>query len=403
MRATLAYLNAAHFLDHYFLLIFPTAVLAIHPVWGMGYGEALALAIPGLVAFALATPVAGWLGDHYGERPLMMAFFLGIGLASMATGLAAGPVTLAAGLTAIGVFASIYHPVGTAFLVRTTERTGAALGVNGVFGNLGVAAAAGITGLIAASFGWRAAFIIPGAVALVVGIAFILRSADVPGSRPGNPPSHWSPAARVDRTKVLAFVAASALFGGLVFNGVTIALPKLFEERLAGATNLGEVGLYASLVFAIGAFVQIPVGIALDRIGARPVIIAMTSLQAVLFIVVAHSDGVMAVIVAIPLMAAVFGEIPVSAWLVGRYVVPRFRARAYSIEYLLALGVSAAVVPLISVLHSRTGSQTALLLVLSGCITMVLLAALLLLPGGRRGMPGAGDRQDHQATANRDC
>jgi membrane fusion protein, multidrug efflux system len=150
MRGPILYINIAHFLDHYFLLIFPTAVLAIAPAWGMGYGEALALATPGFVAFALATPAAGWLGDRYGEAPLMAVFFIGIGLASVATGLAAGPVSLAIGLTAIGLFASIYHPVGTAYLVRLAARTGAALGVNGVFGNLGVAAAAGLTGVITA-------------------------------------------------------------------------------------------------------------------------------------------------------------------------------------------------------------------------------------------------------------
>lgn len=381
MRRTLLYLNVAHFLDHYLLLIFPTAVLAIHPAWGMTYGAALALAIPGFVVFALATPIAGWLGDRYGERPLMIIFFIGIGLASMATGLAAGPVTLATGLAAIGLFASIYHPVGTAFLVRAADRTGAALGVNGVFGNLGVAAAAGMTGLVAASLGWRAAFIIPGVVAVGAGLAFMLHATGVPasGSRDVSSPS-W-PTTRVDRKNVLAFVAVSALFGGLVFNGVTIALPKLFEERLAGMATIGEVGVYASLVFAIAAFTQIPAGIVLDRIGARPLILVMTCVQTVLFLVVARLDGILAVILSIPLMVAVFGELPVSAWLVRHHVAPRYRARVYSVEFLLALGVSAAVVPLISVLHGRTGSQTALFLVLSGCIAIVLLAALALLPG----------------------
>ncbi|MEX1109293.1 MAG: hypothetical protein WEC00_10305 [Dongiaceae bacterium] len=55
----LRFLNAGHFCDHYFLLIFPTAVIAIQDDWQMDYGEALALGTPAVVAFALGTLLAG--------------------------------------------------------------------------------------------------------------------------------------------------------------------------------------------------------------------------------------------------------------------------------------------------------------------------------------------------------
>lgn len=391
MRGTLLYLNLAHFLDHYFLLIFPTAVLLIHPAWGLGYGEALALATPGFIAFALATPVAGWLGDRYGEVRLMLVFFIGIGLASIGTGLATGPVSLAIGLTAIGLFASIYHPVGTAYVVRVAERTGAALGVNGVFGNLGVAAAAGLTGLIAAWLGWRATFIIPGMVAVALGISFAFFAKNAAKGGATEEAKQVFPASRGDQMRVLIVVAVAALLGGLAFNGVTIALPKLFEERLAEGVGVAEIGLYASIVFGIAAFAQIPIGRLLDRAGAKPVMLTMVGLQVLLFVVVAHIDGALAVIVAVPLMLAVFGEIPVGAWLIGRYVSPGWRSRVFSVQFLLALGVSSAVVPLIAILHGRTGSQTALFIVLAGCMAVVWIAALSLLPGWRRAMPKAAE------------
>ncbi len=388
MNRTIHYLNVAHFLDHYFLLIFPTAVLVIHPAWGMSYGEALALATPGFVAFALGTPLAGWMGDRYGETPLMVTFFLGIGLSSIATGFAYDPLTLAIGLTAIGLFASIYHPVGTAYLVRVAKRTGAALGVNGVFGNMGVAAAAGLTGLIAAYFGWRATFIVPGVFAFVLGIAFALHAKGAPRAESSDESKPLFPAPRADQVRVLVVVAIAALFGGLAFNGVTIALPKLFEERVAD-TSVAQIGVYAAIVFGLAAFAQIPIGLLLDRVGAKPVMLTMTGLQVALFIVVAQIDGLLAVIVAVPLMLAVFGEIPVGAWLIGRYVAPRFRGRVYSIQFLLALGVSSAVVPMIAILHDYTGSQTTLFMVFSGCMALVCLSALALLPGWRRSLPTA--------------
>ncbi len=386
MRGTLLYLNLAHFLDHYFLLIFPTAVLVIHPAWGMSYGEALALATPGFIAFALGTPAAGWLGDRFGETPMMIIFFIGIALSSIATGFATGPLTLTAGLTAIGLFAAIYHPVGTAYIVRLAKRTGTALGVNGVFGNLGVAAAAGLTGVIAASLGWRAAFILPGLFTLALGIAFALRARSAP---PAAEHDGAAPAAasRNDQIRVLAVVGIAALFGGLTFNGITIALPKLFEERLPETLGIGEIGAYVSVVFAIAAIAQIPAGLLLDRIGAKPVILTLAATQAMLMVVIAHMYGFLAVLVAIPMMLAVFGEVPAGTWLVGRYVAPRWRARAYSVQFLLALGVSSAVVPLIAFLHTRTGSQTALFLTFAVFMAIVWTAALTLLPPWRRGLP----------------
>ncbi len=377
MRRTLLYLNFAHFLDHYFLLIFPTAVLAIHPEWGMGYGETLALATPAFLAFGLATPLAGWLGDRYGERPLMIAFFIGIGAASVAAGFAVGPVSLAIALAVLGLFASIYHPVGIALLVRVAEKTGAALGVNGVFGNMGVAAAAGFTGIMAATIGWRATFILPGLVSIALGIAFALHvRSDRSAAEPPRATT-FAGASRSDVVRVLLVVAIASLFGGLAFNGVTIALPKLFEERLPGI-GLAEIGLYTAAVFALAAFTQIPAGRAVDRIGPKPVMMVMTLLQAMFFVVIAYAYGFWAVVLAVPLMLAVFGEVPVSSWLVSRYVPTEWRGRAYSVQFLLGLGVSALVVPLIAVLHGHTGNQGTLFIVLGGAMVVVFTAAWLL-------------------------
>lgn len=386
MPRTLLFVNVGHFLDHYFLLIFPTAVLAIHPVWGMSYGEALALGTPGFVAFALCTPLAGWLGDRWGGEQMMAVFFLGIGAASIATGFAAGPVTLAVGLTAIGVFASIYHPVGTALIVRYARRTGGALGVNGVFGNMGVAAAALFTGALAAWLGWRAAFILPGVVALAIGAGFLAAGLSAPAVGHGGRGATIVRASRPDQIRVLAVVAVASLLGGLAFQGVTIALPKLFEERLAADIGLAGIGAWASLVFALAAFTQIPVGRLLDRIGAKPIMFAFTGLQALLLAAIWQVNGALTIAIAVPLMVAMFGEVPVSSWLIGHYVPAEWRSRAYSVQYLLALGVSSGVLPLIAWLHARTGNSNALFLALAVVVAMVFVASWFL-PGWRRSLP----------------
>ena len=94
------------------------------------------------------------------------------------TGFANDRVTLLVGLTLIGTFGAIYHPVGIAWLVKHSVNRGRALGINGVFGNIGTASAAIVAGFLADFFGWRYAFFVPGILSLIFGfsIFFILKT-----------------------------------------------------------------------------------------------------------------------------------------------------------------------------------------------------------------------------------
>jgi MFS transporter, FSR family, fosmidomycin resistance protein len=151
----------------------------------MSYGDLLSLPLGGFVLFGLGALPAGWLGDRWSAERMMVVFFAGTGGAAIAAGLAGGPVTLALGLAAIGLFGSIYHPVGTAWLVRNAENRGRALGWNGISGSIGLAAASLIAGALTQVISWRAAFIIPGALCAAIGVA--LAGLFLPGRRQHEP------------------------------------------------------------------------------------------------------------------------------------------------------------------------------------------------------------------------
>src|SRR3954463_8506295 len=168
----IGFVNAAHFVDHYAMLIFAAAVIIMGPALGMAYSELLPYATPGFVAFGAGSLATGWLGDRWSRRHMMVVFFAGIGLSMIAVGLVQTPLQLGAALLSIGLFASIYHPVGTAMLVSYADRLGEQMGMNGVWGNLGVASSALVTGVIGQFLGWRWAFILPGIVTVLIGGAF---------------------------------------------------------------------------------------------------------------------------------------------------------------------------------------------------------------------------------------
>ena len=158
---------------------------------------------------------------------------------------------------------------------------------------------------------------------------------------------------RSNRYHVVAVVMVAALFGGLIFNGVTISLPKLFELRLSGFVDrLAGVGAYSALVFTFAAFAQLPVGAMLDRVGAKPILVVILLLQAIALLAIANAQGIAVIPVAMILVLLMFAELPITGWLVGRYISTRWRARVFAVEYVLSLGMSALVVPLIATLYA---------------------------------------------------
>jgi MFS family permease len=346
----------------------------------MSYGEALAFGTAAFVTFGLGTVPVGWLGDRWSRTHLMTIFFVGIGASAIVTGLAQGPVTLVLGLGLLGLFASIYHPVGTALVVQSAGRAGRALGINGVFGNLGVAAAGLVTGAIAEFWGWRAAFILPGVVAVLTGLLFARYgrpSADAGAARPGAKAKIALDANA--QLRMFVVIGIASLFAGIVFHGTTIALPKFFELRLADVVDdLATIGLLVSLVFGAAAVAQIVIGHLLDRVGARPLLPAVALLQALCLIVAIDLWGWGMLMIALPMMLFVFGEIPIASWLVGRYVAASWQSRVFALQYVLSLGVSAVVVPMIAILYETTGGFAAFFAVLAAAATVVAAAALLL-------------------------
>lgn len=381
-KTTLRFLNLGHFFDHFFLLIFPTAVIAIEKDWQLDYGTALALGTPLYAAFAIGTLPAGWLGDHWRREWLITLLFLGGGLSCLLAALSDGPLTLMISLGALGLFASIYHPVGLSMVTQLSDRPGRALAVNGIYGNLGLAGATLLTGFLSQHFGWRAAFFLPGLIAIAVGLfyACLLRApAAQERYQTSTAAQSLLTSERRLQLQVFGVVLMVALFGGAIFNGVSISLPKLFEERLSDITSdLSAIGGYTALVFAVAAFAQLPVGDLLDRFGAKSILATLLALQVGALIVVANTSGLLIVPAALFLVLLMFAELPVTGWLMGRYIPLQWRSRAFAVEYVLSLGMSSAIVPLIAGLHGIGYGFDRQYLLLAGSAAIVLVAAAAL-------------------------
>ena len=287
-RIHFLFLNIGHFLDHLFVLIFATAAaLTLVYEWNLSYGELIPYATPGFVAFGICAIPAGWLADKWSREGMIVIFFLGIGAASILAGFAETPLEMAVYLTLVGVFAAIYHPVGLALVVHGRNRTGVPLAINGIFGNMGVASAALITGFLIDVSGWRQAFFVPGIFSILIGIGyfgflrFYLRN-QPPHSAEKQQASATPSHARNLLIRAFAIVLITTGIGGIVFQSTTFALPKVFDERLGDiAQTATAVGSYAFVVFTVAAFAQLLVGWLVDRYPVKRVFAIVALVQAV--------------------------------------------------------------------------------------------------------------------------
>lgn len=374
----LAFINAAHSFTHYSLLILPTAVLAMTMAGGQfgdNYELILPLATGGFVLYGLLSLPQGWLAARYGRHHLMTAFFLGAGLSMIATGLAATPLQLGLALGATGAFAAIYHPIGTALLVDVAgDKPGRAIGMNGVFGNIGVAMAPMVTAFVAFRWGWQYAFVLPGVACVACGLFWMREPVfDVSRTRSSRPfppiPPHLVRRAVV----VLLMVAAVS---GLVFNAFTLLLPKLMQERLAGDADLLPLaGVAATVATLCGAVTQLTVGRFIDRTTLRQMFLPMAVVLVPALAALAFVDGWMAVPVAGVVAAVLFGQVTVNETMTARYISPQVRTRMYSIRFFVGFLGSAVSAPMIAALYGSTGSQTACLTVLAGFAVVTLACA----------------------------
>jgi MFS family permease len=383
----ISFLNWAHAIDHFVILIFPTVVIGLEVVYGRSYSELIALGTASFVAFGVFSLPAGWLADRWSRRNMMAAFYVGCGVSLVAAGFAPSLVVLAIALFALGMFAAIYHPVGMAMLVEAATVRGRTLAFNGVCGNVGAALAAGITAALASWFGWRAAFVVPGLVCIVTGLAYL---ALVPDDR------HRAGKRETVADEALPAKAAVAFFviyivisvtSGLTFNTLSIALPKIVDERLGMTISLLAVGGLATAVFLCGAVAQLVIGRLVERIAPTQLFSIVVGLQLAGIYWTLHASGP-ALVAALALsMAAIYAQVTVGDLVMARYTADAWRGRVFAVRYFLTFVAAGAAVSVIALLHAQGGFDLVLGVTLAlTVITFIAVSAITILVAsvGRR-------------------
>ena len=380
-RAVSLLLNIAHGIDHMFLLIFATAVATIAVEFGYSnWTDLMPYSVGAFALFGLGALPAGRLGDLWGRRIMMIVFFVGIGVAALVVAATQNAWQLAAALTLMGAFAAIYHPVGIPMLVQHAPNPGAVIGINGLAGNLGIAVAALVTGFLVKWIGWRAAFAIPGLLAIGCGIAFALlcpKEDEAPSRRKGGKAKVVLTPAMLARAFAVMTIAAVA--SSLIFNFTTNGNAQLLTARFRGVVeDPALLGAMLALVYAIASLAQIVVGRLIDSMPFKPLQLWMSIAQIPLLILAAHAHDWWLFVALLAVMVFVFGSIPFTDAMIVRYVDDRLRSRVAGMRLTVAFGISSFAVWLLGPLVKSIGF-TAALWIMAG-IAAIRSAIVLLLP-----------------------
>ncbi|MSO68447.1 MAG: MFS transporter [Pseudolabrys sp.] len=372
---SIAFLNWAHAVDHFVLLIYPTVVIGLEVIYNRPYSELIALSSAAFLAFGIFSLPAGWLADRWSRRNMMVAFYLGCGVSLAAIGLAPNLTVLAVAMFALGIFAAIYHPVGMAMLIEASGAKGRTLAFNGVCGNLGVSLAAGISAALAYWVSWRVAFLAPAAISFASGLVYLwLTPADRhhAKTRQSVPAVPLTPRLAVILFSLFIVIALSA---GLTFNVLTIALPKIVDERLSSDLPLVLVGSIATAVLVCGALAQLAVGRLVEYITSHMLFAIVTGVCFLGNLWAAYANGVSLLIALAIAVAAIYGQVTVNDMIMARYTADAWRGRVYAVRYFLVFISAGAAIGMIALLH-KTGGFTFVLNV-NAMIALLLFVATL--------------------------
>jgi len=306
---------------------------------------------------------------------MMAVFYAGCGLSLIAAALAPNLTVLAAALFMLGVCAAIYHPVGMAMLIEASQARGRTLAFNGVCGNLGAALAAGVTALLASWFDWRGAFLVPAALCLITAPLFLWAVPNDRGQaaqRETSPSISLTPALAVTLFGLFIVIALTA---GLIFNAVSVALPKIVEERLGHDVPLLAVGSLATAVFVCGALAQLAVGRLVEWIAPHVLLalIVAVGLAGIIWAAMASGTALMAALALV--MASIYGQVTVNDMVIARYSADAWRGRVYAVRYFLLFVSAGVAVMMISRFHQQGGFH--LVLLVTAAVTSVFLLAAI--------------------------
>ncbi len=363
---------------HMFAAFYFVIILSLEQEWNFTYNELISLWTLGALLIGLGALPAGWLSDKWSRSFMMVIMFFGMGFSSILCGLSNEKFLLFLGLSLLGLSCSIYHPVGIAWVVNSSDKKGRALGINGIFGGIGIGSGAFIAGLLIKYFDWKVAFILPGIVSIFVGIIlfiFIINK-HISFQNIKSKNLHLS-----NLSNDLILIASIMLFSmfalGLTFQIMQTSIPKVFDIRIQNLSTFA-IGAIIGAVYGIAGLMTLVGGIMADKFSLKKIYVIGIAAQVPCFFCIAYFTGLPLIIVC--LLAAMFNSsiLPTENILLAKLTPEKHHGLIYGFKFIIAFGSAPIAVFLISKIYEQTQEFTNLFYITTTLMILVTFAVLFL-------------------------
>jgi MFS family permease len=388
-RKILAFTSFGHFFTHLYMLVFPVLLLPITRSLDMPLEQILPKSFLMYLLYGLLAIPWGYLSDRFNPRKVMGAGIILSGAGFLLSGALKNSTFLSLSLALVGIGCAAYHPSGLSMLSKGIRSRGKAMGLNGIFGNLGIACAPFAAGLLNYAFGWRTTLLILGVAGVGVGIVCLIIpfSVDRDSDR-----QQGSEIKKGNVLKLFLALCAAAIFSGLLFRGFTLILPSYLETRLSSAFEnlyaiLGKAGesgilsseqgsLFAAVIagcaYLIGMAGQVIGGRLADKFELKKTYLVFLILAMPFLLLLRFGSGFGLIAFAGMVTFFTLGMQPVENCMFAMLTPPRWRSVAYGLKFTLTFGIGSLSVYLVTVVQDRWGIE-AVILLLAGYLAMVIL------------------------------
>lgn len=369
-----------HFLSHFNMLTFPAVVLPLAARLNLPLAQVLGMSFWMYLLFGLTAMPWGMAADRFGARYLMGIYYAGAGLCGLAAAFWVDtPALMVLALAGVGLFSGIYHPAGLGLISTQIKRVSYGMGVNGMFGNLGLASAPLAAGVVTWLWGPRAAYLLLG-IANLSGL-IVMAMMPLPATAEGA-----SADSQGNGSRGFFILLIAMMLGGIAYRGASVILPAYFELRNQGIfqwlTQHVPAGVSTNLVATAIASAIFLVGVAAQYLGGR--VAERFSLQhsyLVFHLITIPAAFAMAWAVDLPLVALalvyfffMLGMQPIENTLVSRLTPPRWRHSAFGMKFILTFGVGALAVKGVQAIESGLGLTWVYPAL--GCVSIVLVMTI---------------------------
>lgn len=371
-----------HFMSHFNMLAFPAIVIPLTTKLSMSMASVLEISFLMYLMFGVSALPWGIAGDKYGSRPFFLIFYAGCGLSAIVSAFYMGdPSSLMISLMFLGLFSGIYHPIGSGMISREIKRISIGMGYNGMFGNLGLATAPFLAGLINYVWGLKAVYLFLGGMnlfgLLLMAVLSRYGSNDETVEIQETPGEHRN-------GLIIAFMILLVIMmlGGIEYRGATVIMPAYFELKtqhiyswLSTFTEKSFSGnVFAtsvtSFIFFIGIFGQYIGGRMGDRYDTKLSYFGFHLVTIPAAILISTTSDILLVFAATVYFFFLLGMQPIENTLVAKFTPRCFHHSAYGTKFVLTFGVGAMAVKLAGAIESHFGIEAVFLAI--GGVAMLL-------------------------------